>query len=256
MLDDINVDARYRDKNIRRMDYFIPSYLLKFINKNDVICSMGCGTGYDVELLNSLGYDAYGIDPGNRIKDWKNRPIEIQKKLKVGSAGDFPFGDKKFDFIYSLEVIEHVGCKDGIWELLDNYIDSRKEFSNSCIDMLNTNGRLFISTSNRLFPIDFGHAHHYNKLSNYFSKYGLNITIPWHKRNFLLSFNDICNLLDKDNNSEKYKIAQISSLGYPSNSSNKYGKIANILTNILLYTLSIYPLIRINPILVVHLTKL
>lgn len=113
MLNDITIDEKYREINKRRMDYFIPSYLQKFINKNDVICSIGCGTGYDVELLNDLGYDAYGIDPGSRTEDWKKRSIEIQKKLKVGFARDFPFEDKKFDFIYALEVIEHVGCKDG-----------------------------------------------------------------------------------------------------------------------------------------------
>lgn len=141
-------------------------------------------------------------------------------------------------------------------ELLDNYIDLRIKFLNSCLEMLAPNGRLFISTSNRLCPIDVGHTHDYNKLTNYFSKYGLNITIPWHKRNFVLSFNDICKLINKNDFCEKYKVKQISSLGYPSNSSNKYGKIINILTHNLLLILSIYPLIRINPILVVHITKL
>jgi SAM-dependent methyltransferase len=255
MLNDILIDEKYTEKNIRRMNYFIPNYLLKFLKNNDIICSVGCGTGYDVELLNNLGFDAYGLDPGSRISEWKNRPINIQKKLKVGFVEDFPFGKKKFDFIYALEVIEHVGCKNGIWELLDNFLEMRVRFLKNCLETLKPNGNLLITTSNRLFPIDFGHAHHYNKLTNYFSKYGLNFTIPWHRYNFVLSFGDICKLLDRCKYSGEFKIKQVSAYNYPSNSNRTQNFAFRYLLKNILILFSIYPIKRLNPILVVLIKK-
>ena len=256
MLNDIAVvNDSYLEQNKRRMDYFIPSYLHKYIRKSDEIFSMGCGTGYDVELLNNLGFDAYGIDPGNRIKDWGNRPIEIQNKLRYGISTDFPFKDKKFDFIYSLEVIEHVGCKDGNWMLLKNSADLRLRFIESCLDMLKPEGRLLITTSNRLSPEDFGHGHHYSKLTNFFGKSGLNVTLPWHNKNFLVSFNDLKEIINSTSYLDRYEISQESSYGYPSNSNGKHGRMSNYLVKIFLRTMSTKPLIRLNPILVVQITR-
>ena len=255
MIDDITIDESYRQKNRLRMDYFIPNYLEKFIHKSDEICSIGCGTGYDVELLNSMGYDTWGFDAGNRIIEWENRPSESQKKLKEGFAEDLPFGKRKFDFVYALEVIEHVGCKNGKWELLANYDEIRVRFLSSCLEMLKPKGRLIISTSNRLFPIDLGHTHHYNKVTNYVSKYGINFTIPWHPQNFIISFGDLRRILKKTKYYNELTIKQKSSLNYPSNSSKKYGTITKSLFNCILFMSSFYPFIRFNPILVALVIK-
>lgn len=255
MIHDLKVDDGYREKNKRRMDYFVPNYLERFIKRSDIICSVGCGTGYDVELLNEMGYDVYGLDLGSRVVDWQNRSADVRRRLREGFADDLPFGRERFDFIYALEVIEHVGCKDGRWELESNYREVRERFLSSCIEMLRPGGRVLISTSNRLFPVDVGHAHHYSKITNYTSKYGLNLTIPWDSRNFIVSFGDLRNLLRNTEYWGQLQITQQSSYGYPSNSKNKYRVASSYLVNSFLYLFSMYPLIRLNPILVVLITK-
>ncbi|MBU4349106.1 class I SAM-dependent methyltransferase [bacterium] len=256
MLNDIKIYDAYWEINKRRVDYFIPNYLAKFINKRDKVCSVGCGTGYDVELLNNMGHDTYGFDLGNRTLDWINRSPKIQEKLKKGFAEDLPFGKGKFDFVYATEVIEHVGCKDAIWELLDNYYETRVKFLSSCLEMLKPNGRLLLSTSNRLFPIDFGHVHYYNKFTDFMaSKGNINITIPWHSKNFTLSFGDFLRLLKKTKYEGLTDIKQLSSFKYPSNSKQKYRRIVTYIINGFLLMLSFYPLIRFNPIMVVIITK-
>ena len=178
LIDDIELEKNLIKKEKERFEYFIPNYLTKHIKKSDKVCSVGCGIGYDVELLNKYGYNSYGFDPGNRTKLWEKLDKSIVKNLKIGKAEDIPFNNEEFDFMYALEVIEHVGCKNGYWKLEDNYLDIRIKFLESCLKMLKNNGKLLVSTSNRLFPIDLGHGHHYTKLTDFFSKLGIRLTIP------------------------------------------------------------------------------
>lgn len=255
MIDDIDVNASYLVKNRTRMDYFIPNYLEKLLSKNFKICSVGCGTGYDVELLVKKGYDAYGFDPGNRVVDWINRSEKVQKRLKVGYAEDMPFGENRFDFMYALEVIEHVGCKNGNWQLLENYTKTRENFLNSCLAMLRPNGKLLISSSNKLFPIDVGHGHHYNKLTNFMASKGIALTIPWHSKNFLLSYYDFYRLLKESKYRDQIKIQQISSYKYPSFSNSRRGIVYKKIINGILLVFNVYPINRLNPILVILIEK-
>ena len=253
LINDIELETNLMKKEKNRFDYFIPNYLIKHIKKNDKVCSIGCGIGYDVQLLNIYGYNSYGFDPGNRTKLWKKLDKNVAKKLKVGKAEDIPFNVEEFDFMYALEVIEHVGCKNAYWKLEDNYLNIRIRFLESCLLMLKNNGRLLISTSNRLFPIDLGHGHHYSRLTDFFSKFGIRLTIPWHKKNFILSFNDIKKMLNKSIFKNQFEIHQLTTSFYPAKSQKGLkGKAISLFLSFF----SFYPLIRFNPILVVSITKL
>lgn len=253
LINDIELESTLMEKEKSRFEHFIPNFLMNYIQKGDKICSVGCGIGYDVELFDKLGYDCYGFDPGNRVKKWQELDLSVTKKLKVGRAEDIPFDYESFDFMYALEVIEHVGCKDGYWELENDYLAMRISFLESCLRMLKNNGKLMISTSNRFFPIDFGHGHHYSKLTNIFAKLGIRLTIPWHKKNFVVSYSDMKKMLKNSVFKDQFVIYQHSTTNYPQTTSKGLkGKIARVFLNFF----SSYPLIRFNPILVVTITKL
>ena len=97
-----------------------------FNGKRKTALAVGCGYGYEVELLTSFGYDAYGIDISK---------FGIRKAKRRLSAPDFvvcdvqrgvPFRDESFDLLTCFGVLEHIGypmralknmsavCKDAI----------------------------------------------------------------------------------------------------------------------------------------------
>jgi SAM-dependent methyltransferase len=216
VLKDVEVDEHLIEKTRRRFDHFIPNYLEKLINKSDAIVSIGCGLAYDVQLLCSKGYDAYGFDPGSRTEAWNRYPAALRNRLKVASAEDLPFGNERFDFAYALEVIEHVGCEEGIWKLLPDAQAIRLRFVESCLDMLKPGGRLFLSTSNRACFLDVGHTHHYTRFTDVLGrKLHLPLTVPWHRENFVWSFGDVSRLLEASKYREQCVVEAVSTAGYP-----------------------------------------
>jgi SAM-dependent methyltransferase len=204
----------YEEINRRRMEWLVPNYLVRLIPEGARVLSIGCGTGYDVELLVGLGHDAYGFDRGERTAAWSSRPPSIRSRLRVGLAEDRPFGDATFDFGYALEVIEHVGCVDGGWEVLDTTFDVRVRFIESCVDMLREGGRLFLSTSNRLCPVDIGHMHRYSRLTESVGRLGVPLTLPWHPGNFVLSYGDIRRLVRRSRVACRVRVRTVSPGGY------------------------------------------
>ena len=209
MLHDMELTDQELDRNKRRYDVFIPQYLTKYIRKGESICSAGCGTGYDVELLFNLGYDVYGFDPGVRTNDWAARHPMVAQRLQMGFAQDLPFGKDRFDVVYAMEVIEHVGCEDGQWKLLPDHFDIRRQFLESCLDMLKPGGRMLLSTSHRLCPLDPGHGHHYTALTRFAQTAGITLAVPWHKKNFVLSRGDVARLLTATRYHNRYSIKRL-----------------------------------------------
>ena len=67
---------------------------------------VGCAVGFYVERLAALGWDAHGVD----ISDWavaegRRRGV---RNLVTGTVDELPFADESFDFLTSVDVIEHV----------------------------------------------------------------------------------------------------------------------------------------------------
>jgi SAM-dependent methyltransferase len=245
----------HRDR--RRFDVFVPGYLVKRIRPGESVCSAGCGSGYDVELLCRLGVDAYGFDPGARTALWATRSPLVAGRLKVGFAQALPFGKERFDFVYALEVIEHVGCADGQWQLLPNSFDIRRGFLDSCLDMLKPGGRLFLSTSNRLCPIDIGHWHSYTWLTDFVvRKTRIPLTVPWHRQNFVLSWGDLARLLQATRYRDGCRVKRLPVAGYLA-----YSRVDSVLVKLLVdvfMNLVSLPLLRaspLNPLLVVEIQK-
>ena len=260
LLNDIELNDEELDRNKRRVDVFIPQYLVKHISKHESICSAGCGTGYDVEVLCNLGYDAYGFDPGARTSAWKARGPIAANRLKLGFAQDLPFGKDRFDVVYALEVIEHVGCEEGQWKLLPNHFEIRSKFLESCLDMLKPKGRMLLSTSHRLCPLDPGHGHHYTWLTNFVvQKTGVNLTVPWHKKNFVLAWNDVVRMLAATRYRERYEMKRLPVRRYLAHS--RVGVNHALIKHSIDAVMSVVslPLLRaspLNPVFVVEIQKL
>ena len=236
----------YEAVNRRRMESLVPKYLAPLIPAGARVCSIGCGTAYDVELLADLGYDAYGCDIGERTTAWGDRSQSVRRRLRIGRAEDKPFGNAAFDFGYALEVIEHVGCGDGGWEVLDTTDDVRVRFIESCADMLRDSGRLFLSTSNRLCPVDIGHAHRYCRLTEEAARFGVNLTLPWHPRNFVLSCGDIKRLVQRSRVADRIRVRSVSSRGYLAFSSRVRARRLKDAVNAYMSVVNL-PLLRTSP---------
>jgi SAM-dependent methyltransferase len=241
-----HLTPKYEEVNRRRMDSLVPNYLARLIPEGARVVSVGCGTGYDVELLVGLGYDAYGFDRGERNAAWSSRPPSIRDRLRVGLAEDKPFGDAAFDFAYALEVIEHVGCVDGGWEVLDTTLDVRVRFIESCVDMLREGGRLFLSTSNRLCPVDIGHMHRYSRLTEGVGRLGVPLTLPWHPRNFVLSCRDIERLVRRSRLAGRVRVRAVSPRGYLAFSSRPRARGIRGAINAYMSVVSL-PILRTSP---------
>lgn len=70
------------------------------------ILDIGCGIGKHLGSIKNFE-EKYGIDPSElAIKEAKKEFPEC--KFIVGSAYNLPFADNFFDFVYSIDVIEHL----------------------------------------------------------------------------------------------------------------------------------------------------
>ena len=256
-INDIAINDQVVARDRRRFDYFVPHYLTKHLKKNDAICSAGCGTGYDVELLCRLGYDVYGFDAGARTALWPTRSAHARERLKIGLAQELPFGADRFDYVYALEVIEHVGCEDGLWRLLPDYFEIRRDFLESCLDMLKPAGRLLISSSNRLCPLDIGHGHHYNRLTAaVVRRTKIPLTIPWHKQNFVVSLSDIERLLQATRYGGRSRIGAFPTSGYLAYSRSDQAYVKSMMEIYLkLASLPLWRTSGLNPLLIVEIKK-
>jgi 2-polyprenyl-3-methyl-5-hydroxy-6-metoxy-1,4-benzoquinol methylase len=105
---------------------------------------IGCSTGTLVRMLLAHGYDAYGIDIS---EDLVRKAAELaatgfgQDLSGRFSAGNFlrhDFGDQKFDFIHSNDVLEHIHWDEAI------------DFLSKCHRLMRPGGVLWLITPNRL----------------------------------------------------------------------------------------------------------
>lgn len=188
-----------QDREFKRFNHFVPNYLSYILDRypGASICSIGCGTGADVTILRKYGYDAWGFSP-TRTEFFENLSPDLKPYLAKGTAQERPFGERQFDIAYALEVIEHVGCKNFGTEITETTEQERIEFLEASLRMVKPGGFLILTSSNRLCPFDFGHVHSYNIIGRLVGRFGrLGVTLPWHKKNFLMSMGDIGRLYEK-----------------------------------------------------------
>ncbi len=113
------------------------------VRRNSVCLDAGCGIGTLVTAANLAGYNYYGYEIDSTAK---NIAIDMLKAngispTRIQSAPDASgFGRKKFDFISSFEVVEHVAD-------LNDYLKRLRK-------LIKKEGRLFIETPNYNIPYE------------------------------------------------------------------------------------------------------
>jgi SAM-dependent methyltransferase len=67
---------------------------------------LGCAMGFYVERLSRLGWEAHGLDLSEyAVAEGRGRGVA---NLTVGSVDALPYEDASFDFVFSIDVVEHV----------------------------------------------------------------------------------------------------------------------------------------------------
>lgn len=84
-------------------------WLLPLLSRLDLpgnkVLNVGCGVGTDVIFLCEAGWDAYGLDPGNRSAIWTQHG-KYKGRFVIGKGEELPFRDNVFDLVTAFEVIE------------------------------------------------------------------------------------------------------------------------------------------------------
>jgi ubiquinone/menaquinone biosynthesis C-methylase UbiE len=85
---------------------FVGNLIKMYAQKKSLsLLDVGCGTGKNMEDLSRFG-EVWGVDISNEaLLFCKKRNLS---KVKIGEAEHLPFGEKSFDVVSALDVLEHV----------------------------------------------------------------------------------------------------------------------------------------------------
>jgi 2-polyprenyl-3-methyl-5-hydroxy-6-metoxy-1,4-benzoquinol methylase len=129
-------DYGYNNDQPAHTFFYLQGPLLSLLdkNKNRCILDLGCGNGYLVNYLISLGFNVYGTDASEKGIAIGRQTHPDRFFLQDLSTDKLPEGLQsiKFDTIISTEVIEHLYDPQG--------------FIDFCKQAVNGNGEIIIST--------------------------------------------------------------------------------------------------------------
>ena len=92
--------ARYRPHN-----YKIVDTIVECCGKPKKVLSLGCGLGFDIERLLTIGVYAVGVEVAKHMIN----SSPMKDKIFSGSASDLSqFSDSEFDLVLALELLEHI----------------------------------------------------------------------------------------------------------------------------------------------------
>jgi len=236
------------------MSAMLRRFLMPQLRKDMRILSVGCGMGSDVVCLRDAGYQAFGLDPSRLALD--SLPGDYHSFFRIGAVEERPFGHETFDFIYALDVIEHVGCVNFGTKVTGETEAVRVAFISACLEMLAPGGSLLLTTSNRYFPVDPGHWHGYHWFGRLFKgREKLGISLPWSSKNFLVSVGDVKRLVCKADGSGVFDVRALPAADYPTIAERRSLKASVVNAGLRLVDM---PLLRgsfLSPVLVIGITK-
>ena len=119
------------------------------------VLSCGCGVGIDVDLMVDGGFDAYGIDCGERFWIWSRR--RHPERFYVGNAKALPCSDNTFDFIAADCLLPHVGVEGDTTRVVSDYTAQRALVARELARVVKPGGHILMASPNRLCPADMHH---------------------------------------------------------------------------------------------------
>lgn len=79
--------------------------LLKIFVTGKKILDVGCGLGFYVDFLNSIGYECVGVD---FVEEFIKEAKRVKKGVFIkAKADDLPFRDNEFDTVILFDILEH-----------------------------------------------------------------------------------------------------------------------------------------------------
>ena len=98
--------ARFRHSDPNAVERLIQG---SGVSSDSVVLEIGCGTGNYISAVQArVGCTCFGIDPSREmIKQAKKRENGVT--FSVGSAENLKFAAAFFDFVFSVDVIHHIG---------------------------------------------------------------------------------------------------------------------------------------------------
>ncbi|MHA3024392.1 class I SAM-dependent methyltransferase [Mycobacterium sp. BMJ-28] len=123
---------------------------------------VGCGTGSIVKSIAAScpDLDTWGIDLPDNLTGWIEAGVDPQR-IVAGSAFDLPFDTGRFDIVWSLGVIEHIGEPAPAGERNAD----RVRYLSEMLRVTRPGGRVIILAPHKWFPIDPAHNFSTNSLS-------------------------------------------------------------------------------------------
>lgn len=115
-------------------DYYL-NFVREYVDRRGHILDIGCGAGQCVAMLARYGESATGMDSDVEVIAFANKHNVVAGATFV--RGAFPskwFGDKRYDYIFCVETMEHIAH------------DQQDHFLDRALALLTPGGLMFITT--------------------------------------------------------------------------------------------------------------
>ena len=231
------------------LNYFLPLFRKMWANpaRPPRLLSLGCGSGVDVDLLTEHGFECIGIDCGNRSRVWERR--HQKSRLLLANGKHLPFPDCSFDAVFCGCVFPHVGVIGDSSCVSPSYFQERLTLAGEMARVLNEDGKILVSSPNRLFPLDLFHGREEGSLKPKFNR---------RSNPFLLSMRDYQELFAQVGFGSAQALPPKNYWGFIRSKHSWKGRLLGMPVRSLFWSVSALPFLRntmINPWLVLLMER-